>query len=165
LGLAEIEAGAGDHAAAEVLFEEGLVLVRELGFREGVAGTLVNLARTSISRSQDLRAGEMLRLALEVIDEIDSQRQAHLLLTNASGLAASRGDWEHAARFFGAVEMLVALEGFHLEPTDEMFLAPLIARSRELAGASTFAAAEAQGRELDRDRVLDEVRAWLNVKH
>jgi hypothetical protein len=82
----------------------------------------------------------------------------------AAALAASFGEWERAARLYGAGERLSEQMGYHREPVDEAALAPFIARSREALGAEVFAAAEAAGRSLSYDEVIAEARAWLEQR-
>ena len=54
--------------------------------------------------------------------------------------------------------------GYHREPPDEAFLAPLVARTREALGATAFGAAESGGRSLSLDEAIAEARAWLEQR-
>jgi hypothetical protein len=161
VGLAEIHAADADLAAAESLFEEGLVLLRELGERESTAGTLINLARTSIGRRSPDRATQRLLEAADIIAETGSQHQMHQWLAIAGGLATSRGEWNRAAWLFGAASARKNQGGFRLEPVDHAFLAPLVARSREALGETAFSGAEAAGAATSDDGALAEAIMWL----
>ena len=79
----------------------------------------------------------------------------------SAGLAASREEWANAARFFGTAEAQAEETGLRRDPTDEAFLAPLVARARDALGAQAFAAAEAAGAANSYDSAQIEVRAWL----
>jgi len=80
----------------------------------------------------------------------------------SAGLAASRGDWVSAARFYGIAEAQAAKTGLRRDPTDEAFLSPHIAQARSTLGPQAFAAAESAAAALTYDSALDEVRAWLD---
>jgi hypothetical protein len=92
---------------------------------------------------------------------VQSRPTGQCALDVCAALAALRGEWTRAARFFGAVEAQTAEGGYHRDPADNAFLAPLIARARDTLGAQSFEGAEAQGRTLSYDDAIDEARAWL----
>ena len=83
------------------------------------------------------------------------------MLEVGAGLAAHMQDWDRAARLYGAAEEQARETGLHRDPADEAFLAPLMARARNAAGAEAFAAAEAAGRALSYATAIDEARLWL----
>jgi len=159
--LAEMHRAAGDLHAAEPLYEEALALQRELGNRHGSAIILLNLAVVSIRRGAGDRARQMLSEALAIAQEIGSKRVGQAVLELSAGLGVLCGNWERAARFYGASETQMERMGLHREPVDEAFLAPLIAKAQETLGAPAFAAAEAAGRALSYEDAMAESRAWL----
>jgi hypothetical protein len=79
----------------------------------------------------------------------------------SAALGAFLGEWQHAARLYGAAEAQKEQIGYHREPADEAFLEPFIARTRRALGESAFAPAEAAGRGLSYEGALSEARAWL----
>jgi predicted ATPase len=160
-GLAELYRAEGDLAQAEPLYEESLVLSRERGDRAGIAIRLSNLSMTAIGLGSGGRAREMLREGFAIAEEIGSKRAGVAQLGSSVGLASLLGEWERAARLYGAYEALSAQMGEHLEPADAAFLAPLVARTREALGASPFAEAEFAGRSLSYDDAIAEAGAWL----
>jgi hypothetical protein len=160
--LAELHSAEGDLDSADTLLGEAVMLARDLGDRDQTAVNLCNLARTAIGRGSGDRAEEMLRAALAIVDETGSA-WAHQWLAVAAGLAAHRGWWERAARLYGAAESQLKQRGLRLEPADEAFLAPLIARAREGLNAAAFAVAEAAGRALNDQEAMVEARNWLGI--
>ena len=86
---------------------------------------------------------------------------AQSLLEVAAGLASGCGEWEQAARFFGAAEAKTAETGLHLDPADAALLAPFIASARQHLGEAAFAAAHQAGRDLGDAAALAELRRWL----
>ena len=82
----------------------------------------------------------------------------------ATELAAFFGQWECAARLYGATEARAEQMGYHREPPDEASLAPFIARTREALGDATFAEVQSVGRALSYDEAIAEARAWLEQR-
>jgi non-specific serine/threonine protein kinase len=163
-GLAELHRAEGELDKAQPLHEEALGLSRERGDRAGIASSLVNLAGTSISRGLGDRARGMMREGFAIAEEIGSKRTGIALLESSIGLAAFFSEWESAARLYGATEALSREMGYQREPVDELFLAPLIRRTREALGAAAFAAAESTGRSLSYDEAIAEARSWLEQR-
>ena len=94
--------------------------------------------------------------------EMQSKPTGQCALDVCAGLAALCGEWRWAARFFGTVEAQTAQGGYHRDPADEAFLAPLITQARAQLGMETFNAAESEGRALSYDDAIDEARVWLS---
>ena len=146
---------------AAPLYEESLTLARELGIHRQSAVCLTNLSMVSISRGSPKRAYATLLEALAIAAEIETKRDGQFVIDVSAGLASSVGEWERAARFYGAAEVLSNETGIHRAPEDEAFLAPLIAKVREALGADAYNAHEAAGRALSYEQAVTEVRAWL----
>ena len=104
----------------------------------------------------------MLLEVLAIVEEIGSITAGQSVLEVSAGLGSLTGDHVAAARFFGTAEAQTARTGLHRDPTDEAFLAPLIAKAREALGDAPFAAAEAAGRALSYEEALVEARGWLD---
>ena len=83
------------------------------------------------------------------------------MLPISAGLAAFLEEWRRAAQLYGAAIAQCEQIGLHIDPLDEAFLSPLMARAREVLGPAAFAAAEAAGRALSYDTALAEAHAWL----
>ena len=160
-GLAELNRLEGKLDAAESLYEEGLALARELRDLSDIVVYLVNLASVSIARGSGDRPRGLLLEALAVAEHVESKILGLCVLPISAGLAALLEDWRRAAQLYGAVIAQCEQIEFHIDPLDEAFLAPLIAKAREALGAAEFAAAEAAGRALSYEAGLAEARAWL----
>ena len=146
---------------AEPIYEQVVALGRELGDRESIAIGLLNLAMVSIGRGSAERARAPLLEVLAIATEIGSRPAGQSALEVSAGLAARQSDWRRAARLFGVAEAQAELTGLHRDPTDEAFLAPLIAKARAELADSEFRSAEASGRALSYEDALVETRAWL----
>jgi predicted ATPase/class 3 adenylate cyclase len=149
---------------AEPLYEDVLSLARELNDGESIAIALLNLAMVSIGRDAIPRARAALFDVLALNQKIGSKPVGQSVLEVSAGLAAARGEWENAARFFGVAEAQAAQTGLHRDPTDEAFLAPLIAKARSALGTDAFNDAESRGRLLSYEDAMAEAQASLDAK-
>jgi tetratricopeptide (TPR) repeat protein len=146
---------------AEPLYKQVLTLARELEDREIIAIALLNLAMVSIDEGSGDRARSALIEVRAIAEEIGSKPAAQSVLEVCAGLGALTTEWQRTARFFGAAEAQTRETGLHRDPTDEAFLAPLIAKARAAMGESAYMEAEAAGRALSYEEVMAEARAWL----
>ena len=160
-GLAELHRAAGDLDAAEPLYEEALAHDRERGDRADTAVNILNLAMVSIGRGQDARARTLLDEALGIVAEIGSRQGGQALLDVCSAFAASRREWELAARMHGAAETQLEQTGLRRDPADTAFLTPWMGQTREALGAERFVAAEGGGRALSYEEAMRNAGAWL----
>src|SRR5512135_1131318 len=159
--VAQIARMEGDLETAEPLYREVLEIGRDMP--DVASFALLNLAMVAIGRDSPEKAREMLLEVIAICDELDLKPTGQSVIEVASGLAAARGEWERAARFFGAAERQAAVSGIHRDPTDEAFLSPLIAKARAALGASAYADAETAGRAMDYASAMAAVRAWLSA--
>jgi tetratricopeptide (TPR) repeat protein len=159
--LAQFHRALGALDPAEPLYEEALSIAREIGDRDTIAIALLNLAMVSIGRGVADRARKMLLEVLAIAAETGSKPVAQSVVEVSAGLAASSGEHERAARYYGAAEAQNALTGMHRDPADEAFLAPLVDAARRALTEDAYEAAEAAGRALAYEDALRETRAWL----
>ena len=161
-GLAELHRAAGRPAEALPIYEEALALHGELGDRGGCAVGFVNLAVTHLLLGDADRARDLLREGMAVAAALGSRRSAVTQLDGVMGLAATLGQWHVAARLHGAVDSASASMGFQREPTDEAFVAPLLARARAALPVGAFDAAVTEGRAMPFDAAFAQAQAWLD---
>jgi predicted ATPase/class 3 adenylate cyclase len=159
--LAQLNRAEGELDAAEPLYQDVLALAREMRDRESIAIALLNLGMVSISRGVMDRGREMLLEVCVIVEETGSKPLGQSVLDVCAGLGALCKEWERVARFYGAAEGQTGRTGLHRDPTDEMFLVPLIARAREALGSAVFAVAETAGHALNYEEAIVEARTWL----
>jgi predicted ATPase/class 3 adenylate cyclase len=159
--IAELYRTEGDLDAAERMYEESLAVRRELEDRDAIAIDLLNLAVIAISRGLPDRARSCLREAYAIARELTSRKLEQAVLDGAAGLAVVAGEFEAAARLYGASQGQVEAMRLKREPAVEAFLSPLIAQARSALGASAFGAAEATGRAMAPEAAAAAVGAWL----
>ncbi len=156
--LAHWHQDGGNFPAAETLLEQTLALTRELGDRGGnTAASMTNLAGLAIKRRAFERARELLLEAADISQEIGSRYAGGLTLNGAMELAACLEDWIRAARLVGATKALSAQTGNRRDALHDD-------KVREALGAPAFLQAEAEGKALNYEAMLAEVRAWLEVR-
>ncbi len=150
----------GDADAAEVFFERSLALSRQHGYRNTIASLQCDLALVSIRRKRVDRAAALLSDALAIVEEIGSKSSGLEILRIAAALAATRSEWERAARCHGASTAESLRQGFAANPSDTV-VTPLIALARSTLGEAAYAAAENGGQKMPYEEAMAEVRAWL----
>ena len=160
-GLAQIERMEGALEAAAARYDQALAIARELGDRETEAIVLLNLALVAIGRRDGMRARPIVEEVLVISSETQSRSTGQCALDVCAALAAVRSEWARAARFLGAVETQASEGGYHRDPADTAFFAPLIAQARDHLGLPSFERAEAEGRTLAYEDAIGEARAWL----
>ncbi len=158
--LARIRAEEGDIDGARRLLEQSLAISRREGHRAGVCACLCNLTLLSLEQGDVARVRELLLAAVGVEREVGLRSIGRSLLALGAGLAASREEWERAARLYGATYAEWRREGY-VGPEEGGFLASTLARARAALGAERFAAAEAAGALVGYDEAMAEMRAWL----
>ncbi len=159
--LAQVDRMEGRLDTAERHYEQVLLLARELEDQETIAIGLLNLAMVSIGQGSRDRALATLAEALAIAKQIGSKRAGQSGLEVSAALHALDEAWERAAILFGAAREQMAQTGLHGDPSDEAFLAPLIAKARAALGPSAATAAEAAGRALAYEAAIAQAQAWL----
>ncbi len=99
--------------------------------------------------------------AITTAQALGNKAVGQAALDVVTGLAAWRGEHQRAARWFGSAQAQMLETGLQRDPIDQVFLTPLIDRSRAALGSMAFAAAECEGGALRYDRAIDEARTWL----
>jgi predicted ATPase/class 3 adenylate cyclase len=150
----------GDADAAEAFFERSLALSHQHGYRNTVASLQCDLALVSIRRKRVDRATALLSDALAIVEEIGSKSSGLEILRISAALAATRSEWERAARCIGASMAESRRQGFAANPSDTV-VTPLLAQARSTLGEAAFAAAENDGEKMAYEEAIAEVRAWL----
>jgi non-specific serine/threonine protein kinase len=159
--LAQIHRLDGELDAAEPLYQRAAELARELGDSESAAVGLLNLAMVAIERGTAQRARSLLLEVLTITQESGSKRAGQCALEVSAGLAATREDWEHAARFYGVAERQTADTGSIRDPADDAFLRPLMSKTRDALGDAAFADAQQSASSLTYEQGIAEARVWL----
>ncbi|HET7400764.1 MAG TPA: tetratricopeptide repeat protein [Usitatibacter sp.] len=157
LGQLHMAEGAFDEATR--LYEESAASARRLADRESLGVGLLNIAMASHRKALAERARIVLE-ALGIAAELGSRYIGQSALGVCAGLAALGDSPESAARLYGAAEAVSMATGVRRDVVDESFIAPLIARVRQLLG-DRAEALEAAGRALTYDAAMQVARACM----
>jgi tetratricopeptide (TPR) repeat protein len=135
----------GDRTQAQALFEEVLVLRRELGDGVGMAGALAHLGDLASARGDHDHAAQLYEEALALPGASGDRAVAALCLEGMAVLAMAAGQAGRAARLYGAAAS--QRRGiFVLNVWDEPVARDRrVAAVREALGEEAFAAAWAAG--------------------
>ena len=90
----------GDYARAETLFEESLILRRELGDRQGIAEAINGLASVARDRGEYARAKALFEENLAVCRELENADGIGTALINLGNVAYYHGDYPQAIPFY-----------------------------------------------------------------
>jgi len=160
--LAQLHRLDGDLDSAGRLYRQCETLARELGNRDFTAVALLNRAMVGIAQGAAHPAAAWLLEVLDISDQTGSKPAVQSVLEVSAGLAGLRGEWQRAARYYGAVENQTRITGIHRDAADQAFLGPVVARTQAALGSESFAESEAVGRTLPFADTINDVRAWLS---
>ena len=141
--LAEVE---GQHDLAIERLDTALAMWRDLDDRVGAARAQVYLGQALLARDKVARAETALREALAAIRDIEYEQLLPAALRSIAQLAARRGDFTVAARWYGAEAGMREALGMELPAARRAGHERAIAAVREALGEAAFAAAWEEGR-------------------
>jgi tetratricopeptide (TPR) repeat protein len=137
-------------------FAEALALQRELGDPWHCAILLFNQGFLAQQLNDHVQAGGLFRTSLAQMRELGDHWGILHGLRGLAAIAAVQHQPLHAARLFGATEMLLNTTGLRLEPLEQLEHDRYIAVARAQIDEHTFAAAWAAGGALSLDQAIDE---------
>jgi predicted ATPase/DNA-binding XRE family transcriptional regulator len=144
----------GDYTRATALGEKSLALRRELGDREGIAISLTNLGEVACLRGDLARATTLQVESMALFRELDVTWGMVYSLQRLALVAHAQGQWELAARLFGAETALRTVIGFPVPPNECARIEPAIAALRAGLGDEVFRAAWADGHAMALDQAV-----------
>lgn len=141
--LGDIARERGEDARAELLYQEGLDLLRTEREEAGVPSLLHNLGHVALRRHDPVRAASLFREALAIFHQQGDQRGRAECLIGLAGVSASLGRPELAAQLFGAGQAMLDAAGAAIWPSNrvdyERNLAAVRAQLDEPAFARSWA--------------------------
>jgi tetratricopeptide (TPR) repeat protein len=160
----------GDYAAAQALFAEGLILMRDLGDGPGALGAHANLGFLAVEQCEYATAQahftESLRLARDIGDKL-------LIVYNLVGLAAATirigsattvtpEDAQRATRLVAAAEAILSAMKGTMEPEVRSPCDRTIAAARIALDKEAFDAAWTQGRAMTMHQAITYAREEMS---
>ena len=153
-GLGELERLNGDYEAARTLYESSLDIFRKIGGKMGIAYLLHNLAHIDQRQDDFSSATAHLHESLEIFQELGHKQGIAMCVAGLSGVAASQGHPERAARLMGAAEALLETIGARLDPADFVEYTRKVSDVRDLLGTAAFSAAWSAGRAMPVEQAI-----------
>jgi len=137
-----------DNTQAQLFHEESLTIYRELDNRFFVAMELMNLGFI-YQRLKDIqRMEETFREGLILCDREKFKHMTAHMICGLASVSAAQGQYERAARLFGAGEAHLEAQGIKTHPTDAPDVELNIAASRSQLDESVFETAWEEGRNM-----------------
>jgi len=134
---------AGDVEAGERLLKDALAECQRLGYQQGAALVMSDLANGLMERGEHAQAATHLQDRLNLTWDAWGLRHT---LEQLAEVAAACGESERAARLFGAAEAYREQIGTTLVQSMQSLYEPYLATARSSLGDAAFAAAWAEGR-------------------
>ncbi|HEV8340395.1 MAG TPA: tetratricopeptide repeat protein [bacterium] len=155
--LGEVARLREDHQQARAHYNEALTLFRELGDKPGIATILHNLGYIELQDGDLPRAGERFRESLRLFRELGHKRLIAFCLVGLGGLAHTQGRAVEATKLLSAADAVFDEEP-PVEPTESQehaYHQRTVAAVRAALNEDVFAAAWAEGRAMDFEKVLE----------
>ncbi|HLW02398.1 MAG TPA: tetratricopeptide repeat protein [Ktedonobacterales bacterium] len=138
----------GDYPRAIAFYQESLAHYRHLGDRDGSARACVNLGEMALLQGGFSSAAAFYREGLLLAHEVGSKELMAYGLEGAAGATAGPGDANavlHAARLWGAAQVLRTALNAPLPPVDAINYDRLVATARAHCDPAAFARAWEEG--------------------
>ena len=145
----------GDYTKARALFEEGLVLAREIGDRPLIAYFLNSLGLLAQEQGDYTGARALFKESLALRREIGYKVGIPASLAGLGELAVRMGQAERGATLLGAVEGLLASMGAVLERGDRLPYERSVQQARSMLGEEAFERARQEGRAMSMERAIE----------
>jgi tetratricopeptide (TPR) repeat protein len=118
-GLGELLRREGEYRQARDYYEQSLAMYRELGHTGNVVMVLHNLGQVELDLENFEKSSAYFKSSLILAYEINSKRWVSWCFTGLAGVRVGQGEYEQAARLFGAAEILVETSGAKLDPINQ----------------------------------------------
>ena len=149
----------GDEAAAEILYEAGLVAFRSLEDGWGIASSLADLGNTARGRGDHEAAGRLYREALAGFVRLDHRRGIARLLESLAVLAAEEQEPERGLKLAAAAAGLRERIGVAASPGPREELERCLTAMQRSLGPAAAHVAWQEGSSLSPDEVIRLVAA------
>jgi len=148
----------GDSASARALYEQGLVIFRELGDRWGIAGTVADLGSLAREQGDYRTAHSLYRESIKIFQELEHKRGIARLLECFACSAAAQLDRKRSLRLAGAAAALRKTIGAPLTPAEQAKLEFALDPARQALSHAEASTAWSEGWVLPVEKVIEEVQ-------
>ena len=159
-GLGDVHSSEGRLEVARNCYLEALA--QNVSNPDAVVTLHLSLTRNAIALGTETAAVDHLRDALKAMGTVLSIAYVQYILVFAGGIAAMRGDFTRAVRYFGVAAAHRERHGWNIPEPDASFVDRFVVQARD--GAETDATeAFAAGRAVEAQAGVAEARAWVQA--
>jgi len=152
----------GDDERATAFHTQGLATIRALGNKFAIALALNRYGRdVALPQHHYDEAAALFKESLLLSREVRSRWRSEECLEGLAQLASARGQYDHAARLFGAAEAQREIVGPQYVPADQASHDQWVTPTRAALGDTTFTAIWAEGRALTLDQAVEYALTWV----
>ena len=146
----------GNDERTAAFHTQGLAVIRALGNKFATTVALNRYARdVALPQRHYDEALTVFRESLHLSREVRSRWRSEECLAGLAQVASARGQYERAARLFGAAEAQREIVGQLYEPRDQASHDQWVAPARAALGDTTFTAAWAKGRAMTLEQAVE----------
>jgi predicted ATPase/DNA-binding CsgD family transcriptional regulator len=144
-----------DYASAGEFAEETIAWFQRAGYQRGVARTLVDLTDIALHDKEYIKANNLLIQSLSYLVQIRDKWSVASVLERLATLASKLGNFERAAKLFGAAESFREMLGMPLQGYEDDAYKREVVTVRENLSEITLTQAWARGRDMTLDQVVE----------
>jgi len=154
--LALISHRAGNYARAKELYREGLQASKDARWSGNTVGLIIHLGQIALQENQPLQAKAFFEESLESWRALKITEGNVDVLAGFSGVAGVAGQYELAAKLYGATDAAYQTKdnNFEMGDIDHMVHDPIIAAVRENLGEDIFKVAYEAGKQMSLDEAV-----------
>jgi predicted ATPase/Tfp pilus assembly protein PilF len=145
----------GDYARAGDFYNQALVAFEAQGQRRVLPSMWHNIGYVELHKGDYAAALGRFRDAMSAFHEQADRRGVAECLIGIAAVYGDQGDWQRAARLFGAAEALLTREGTTIWPSNRPDYERAVARARTGTDEGNFYAAWVEGRGMSLDAALE----------
>jgi len=150
--LARVE---GDNTRAKELYIECAQIRRQIGYKQGIVGTLIDLGQILLKEDNPTQANILTKESLVIYRELKMARSQVYCLAGFASVAGIDKQDECAAYLFGATEATAEKYDLKMDDFDHAAYDPIISAVRQQLSAADFTAAWAEGRRLTLEQTIE----------
>jgi hypothetical protein len=144
----------GDYSQAELLYNDSLTLVREMGTTTKTPSTLHNLAYVALHQGDHHKSAALFGESLAIFREQGDKKGIAECLAGIAGVMGAQGKPKQAATLFGAAEATRESLGVTLWPANRIEHDRNVMAVRSQLDEATFETAWAEGRAMTIEQAI-----------
>jgi predicted ATPase/transposase/transcriptional regulator with XRE-family HTH domain len=157
--LGDVALWQDDYAQAATRYDESLIILQEVGDMQQCALVLRNQGYLALRQGHHAQAVALFQQSLAFYREMKDKNGVARCLEGLASVAGTVGQPEHAARLWGAAEVLWEPVGWRASPAERAAYDRSVAAARAQLDPAAFTAAWAEGRAMSLEQAIAEATA------